>query len=57
MRNMINGFLNISRLESGKIIIDRQYFDLEELIIETVVKRTLWYPSTGLIGPCHAFAE
>lgn len=35
MTNMINGFLNISRLESGKIHIDRQIFDLALLIKET----------------------
>jgi len=34
MTNMINGFLNISRLEAGKIHIDRQIFDLAELIKE-----------------------
>lgn len=34
MTNMINGFLNISRLESGKIHIDRQVFDLALLIKE-----------------------
>lgn len=35
MTNMINGFLNISRLESGKIHIDRQVFDLAMLIKES----------------------
>jgi PAS domain S-box-containing protein len=34
MTNMINGFLNISRLESGKIHIDYQIFDLALLIKE-----------------------
>ncbi|OOQ59801.1 PAS domain S-box protein [Mucilaginibacter pedocola] len=32
MANMINGFLNISRLESSQIQIDRETFDLEKLI-------------------------
>jgi PAS domain S-box-containing protein len=32
MTKMINGFLNISRLEAGKIHIDRQIFDLALLI-------------------------
>jgi two-component system sensor histidine kinase VicK len=32
---MINGFLNISRLESGKIHIDRQTFDVARLLKET----------------------
>lgn len=35
MARMINGFLNVSRLESGKIQIDRQYFDLANLLKET----------------------
>lgn len=32
MTTMINGFLDISRLESGKIHINRQLFDLSELL-------------------------
>ncbi len=32
MTAMINGFLNVSRLESGKIQIDRSLFDMAELI-------------------------
>lgn len=32
MTAMINGFLNISRLESGKLIIDKETFDLEALM-------------------------
>ncbi|MDB5016676.1 MAG: domain S-box protein [Mucilaginibacter sp.] len=36
MGKMINGFLNISRLESGKILIEKQQFDLEELIDEMI---------------------
>ncbi|GAB2705691.1 ATP-binding protein [Mucilaginibacter koreensis] len=35
MTRMINGFLNVSRLESGKIPIDRQRFDLAQLLKET----------------------
>lgn len=34
MTNMINSFLNVSRLESGKIHIEREYFDLQELARE-----------------------
>lgn len=34
MTNMINGFLNVSRLESGRIQIDHQVFDLSALIKE-----------------------
>lgn len=36
MSSMINGFLNISRLESGKIAIDKELFDLDLLIREVV---------------------
>lgn len=34
MTTMINGFLNVSRLESGKIHIERQRFDMAELVKE-----------------------
>jgi PAS domain S-box-containing protein len=34
MTTMINGFLNVSRLESGKINIDKQYFDMATLVKE-----------------------
>lgn len=34
MATMINGFLNVSRLESGKIYIDKRSFDLAELVKE-----------------------
>ncbi|NCD70134.1 ATP-binding protein [Mucilaginibacter agri] len=34
MTTMINGFLNVSRLESGKIHVDRQRFDIKDLIKE-----------------------
>lgn len=34
MTAMINGFLNVSRLESGKIHIDRKRFDMAELVKE-----------------------
>lgn len=36
MSAMINGFLNISRLESGKILIEKQPFELGKLIEEVV---------------------
>ena len=34
MSAMINGFLNVSRLESGKIMIEKSDFDVQELIRE-----------------------
>ncbi|MEJ7557676.1 MAG: ATP-binding protein [Pedobacter sp.] len=36
MSSMINGFLNLSRLESGKILIEKQYFDIDELVKEII---------------------
>jgi PAS domain S-box-containing protein len=57
MGNMINGFLNVSRLESGKIIIDKQPFNLEELIAETVNETELTVSSHQiLIASCYALS-
>jgi two-component system sensor histidine kinase VicK len=36
MSNMINGFLNVSRLESGKILIDKQNFVLNDLLKDMI---------------------
>jgi PAS domain S-box-containing protein len=36
MSTMINGFLNISRLESGKIHIEKQLFNIDQLLHEMV---------------------
>ncbi|QDW27536.1 PAS domain S-box protein [Pedobacter sp. KBS0701] len=36
MTTMINGFLNVSRLESGKLLIEKINFNLDELLKETV---------------------
>lgn len=41
MTGMINGFLNISRLESGKLQIDRHVFDLSALIQEMISEAEL----------------
>ena len=46
---MINGFLNVSRLESGKIVLDRQEFDLYELLREIVAE-------TNLTSPTHSIS-
>jgi signal transduction histidine kinase len=53
MTAMINGFLNVSRLESGKIPIDRQVFKLDEAITD-VIKETELTAATHQIklGPC-----
>ena len=36
MSSMINGFLNLSRLESGKIYLEMEHFDLGQLIREMI---------------------
>jgi two-component system sensor histidine kinase VicK len=41
MSNMINSFLNVSRLESAKLLIDKHEFDLQELIEEIVIETKL----------------
>ncbi|PTS98535.1 hypothetical protein DBR11_14645 [Pedobacter sp. HMWF019] len=53
MTVMINGFLNVSRLESGKIHLDKKEFDLMDLLSETVEDMALTSPShTILIADC-----
>ena len=54
MAVMINGFLNVSRLESGKIMIDKDDFYLDELVIE-IVKETEMTMTTHEIyfEPCE----
>jgi PAS domain S-box-containing protein len=41
MSNMINGFLNVSRLESGKMLIEKRSFKLDDLIREEVKESEL----------------
>jgi len=36
MTTMINGFLNVSRLESGKLLIEKSTFKLDELLQEAI---------------------
>jgi PAS domain S-box-containing protein len=54
MSNMINGFLNISRLESAKLLINKNKFNLGELIEDTV-KETALTVTTHVIKlqPCN----
>jgi hypothetical protein len=56
MAAQINGFLNISRLESGKLLIEKSEFDLNALIVDvikdieiTVVKHKITYERHGPI--------
>jgi PAS domain S-box-containing protein len=54
MSAMINGFLNVSRLESGKIHLDKHEFDMEQLISE-VIDEIIITVTTHEIGftPCQ----
>ncbi|MDB5157780.1 MAG: Histidine kinase, partial [Mucilaginibacter sp.] len=38
MSKMINGFLNISRLESGKILIEKQAFSIDQLLKDVITE-------------------
>ncbi|MGV8877729.1 MAG: ATP-binding protein [Sphingobacteriaceae bacterium] len=54
MRNMIKGFLDISRLEAGKIHIEKQYFDLDHLIREIIEEIKLTVTSHSInLAPCE----
>jgi len=52
MSNMINGFLNISRLESGKIFIEKNIFEIDALILEVIdeIQLTAFMHSISLIS-------
>jgi len=55
MAAMINGFLNVSRIESGKISIDRQLFNLEEVITDVIKEAELTATTHQLrFAPCGA---
>jgi len=49
MSTLIGSFLNVSRLESGKIQLDHSYFDLDKVIYDVVEDLRLIYP-TNQIG-------
>lgn len=48
MNEMINGFLDLSRLESGKVVLDKTDFKLDELITE-IVNESRMIDSTHVI--------
>jgi len=49
MTAMINGFLNVSRLESGKLHIDYQLFDMADLVKEVEEEATLMITSHQVV--------
>jgi len=55
MSAMINGFLNVSRLESGKIHLDKSDFNLTDLIIEMVEEAKLTTSNHPIyFSPCSS---
>lgn len=52
MSSLINGFLNVSRLESGKILIIKQNFNLVDLIREIILEVELTVAHKILFNPC-----
>lgn len=61
MTAMINGFLNISRLESGKIHLNKQNFNLNELVEENIDEAEILTTNHQIIfkpcGPIAVFAD
>ena len=53
MGNMINGFLNVSRLGSGRIYLNINDFNLKELILEVIEEIQLVTPTHAInLHPC-----
>lgn len=57
MTTMINGFLNIARLESGKLSIDKQRFDISGLISDTVDELRFINPSHSITFEAYRSLE
>jgi two-component system sensor histidine kinase VicK len=61
MSTMINGFLNISRLESGKMMIEKQSFELTRLIQEMIEEVKLiastYVISLSVCDPLEVYAD
>lgn len=49
MSTMINGFLNVSRLESGKIFLNKEDFELDELVEEMAADARLTFNSHDIV--------
>jgi len=57
MTGMINGFLNVSRLESGKLVIEKHIFDLTALLEEMIGEISMTSPSHQIkLIPCTRLA-
>ena len=61
MSTLINGFLNISRLESGKILIEKQKFQLDQLVKELIEEVQFTVTGHAIVydgcGPVEIFAD
>ena len=61
MTAMINGFLNVSRLESAKLLIEKQNFQMHELIEEVIEETKLTVNSHRIefhnCPPVYVFAD
>ncbi len=54
MSAMINGFLNVSRLESGKLLIEKSVFDIDQLINEVIDEAQMTVSThTIKLEPCN----
>jgi two-component system sensor histidine kinase VicK len=53
MSNMINGFLNISRLESGEIPMNKESFAIDQVIREIISEVQLTASQTIRFEPCE----
>lgn len=54
MSSLVNGFLNLSRLESGKIFLQKEVFNLDELISEIIEEHKILIAHHNLIlHPCQ----
>lgn len=53
MNALVNGFLNLSRLESGKIYLQKQTFNLDDLVLEIIEEHKVLIANHELVlQPC-----
>ena len=53
MNALVNGFLNLSRLESGKIYLQKQTFNLHDLVLEIIEEHKILIANHELVlQPC-----
>jgi len=53
MNGLVNGFLNLSRLESGKIYLQKQTFNLDDLVLEVIEEHRILIANHKIImKPC-----